>query len=75
MKRKPQELRKDDLVKFTTDAPYGGQEVYSIRGIAQRSEKGQHHIFELKSRTEKVRFAKGLEIRLANRRERQEASV
>ena len=30
--------------------------------------------FELKSRSGKVRFAKGLELRLANRKERQEFS-
>jgi len=75
MKRKPQELTKDALVKFTTDAPYGRQEIYSIRDIAQRSEKSQHRIYELKSRSGKIRFAKGIELRLANRKERQEASV
>ena len=75
MKRKPQELTKDDLVKFTTDAPYGRQEIYSIRDIVQRSEKLPHRIFELKSRSGKVRFAKGLELRLANRKERQEFSA
>lgn len=74
MKRKPQELYKDALVKFTSIRPYAGDGVYSIRAVVQHSEKAQHRMYELRGRAGKVRFAKGLELRLANRKERQEFS-
>lgn len=74
MKRKPQELTKDSLVKYISTSPYGGDGVYTIRAVVRHSEKAQHRMYELRGRAGKVRFAKGLELRLANRKERQEFS-
>lgn len=75
MKRKRQELSKGDIVKFQAANPYGRDDLYTIKAVAQQSEKDHHRIFELRGSGGKTRFAKGAELRLANRKERQAVPV